>query len=148
MREARQSASPRVPVEEQGGKGVAFSKEAAAVVTARRVKASRYGLSRRTRTTDVEAESSVITRLIGRRRDETAASVLSTAARDGRNARALEREKEGEKGSFSYLFVYRRAIRCRRCRPRLQPEYSGVCEGGDRGRKKEGMYTLYRQRRI
>lgn len=110
----------------------------------RRVKASRYGLSHRTRTTDVQAVSSVITRLIGRRRDETAASVLSTAARDGRNARSW-RERKRERAFL--IYSYRRAIRCRRCQPRLQPEYSGVCEGGDRGRKKE-EYTLYREARI
>lgn len=42
----------------------------------------------------------MITKLIGRRRDETAASVLSTAARDGTSAHALE-EKQRE----SFLFI-------------------------------------------
>jgi len=81
----------------------------------------------------------VITRLIGRRRDETAASVLSTAARDGTSARSWER-------AF-LIYSYRRAAPPpppppSRRRPRLQPEYNGVREGaGDRGRKKQ-EYTL------
>lgn len=101
----------------------------------RRVKASRYGLTRRTRTTDAQAESSVITRLIGRRRDETAASVLSTAARDGTSARSWER-------AF-LIYSYRR-----RCWPRLQPEYNGVRTrgGGDiGGERNRNIPTVYHE---
>lgn len=62
-------------------------------------------------------------------------------------ARALLRERElflFFSLFFFYLFAYR-AMRCRRRRPRLQPEYGGRTRGGDRGggKKKKEEYTLY-----
>lgn len=88
----------------------------------------------------------MITRLIGRRRDETAASVLSTAARDGTSARSLER-KRAFSFFFSFFFIYSRTAPCaaavagRDCNRNTAVVREGAIGGEEKKKKEE--YTLY-----
>lgn len=133
--EARHNALPRVPVGEQGGRGMSSPSRPPPPSSPRRVKASRYGLSRRTRTMDVQS---------GELSDYEAdwppprwdGGVRLVDRSSWRKKRALLKEQEREKELFLFIRTavpYAAAAAGRDCNRNIVA-YAREAIGGERKR--------------